>query len=1265
MEEEILMYEDFGEGYITTNYVKKIHNRNDFFEVADKAIKEIEANRYCLIAIDIEHFKLFNKWYGRKKGDEFLNQFAEILYYLEEEKQGICGYFGGDNFVILMKYNSVEFVRVQEDLNQCALDIGKRIGFLPAYGIYKLRENEESSITMYDMALLALSQVKGNFDNRCCEFNESMTSTVEEELNVISEVRGALGREEFIFYAQPKCNISNGKIIGAEALVRWEHPTKGLISPGRFIPVLEKNGFISDLDRYVWEMVCKWIRKIIDMGYRPIPISINVSRLDVVSMDVPEVLVDITEKYQIDHSLLRVEITESACIETTDTKIQGTVKRIQSAGFTVLMDDFGSGYSSLNMLKSVMIDVIKIDMKFLDISNDETQKGIGILESVVNMSNSMGIPIIVEGVETKKQEEFLLGMGCHFAQGYYYYKPMPISEFEKLLSDKDNIDYRGIYVNQSEQVHINELINVNDFSESQFNNILGAVSFFDMYKGKISITKVNDQYYNLLGTDVDYDITRARQLWENMFLSNKEYIMDLFREAEDNQIKGSTGKLRFIKYDGTSVWLNIKLFMLKAEKERIQFIGLYSEVEDNIAVDKFDDLKISKMNTMAIEDKVKIESLYGNLPCGFTIANIILDDEKTVKDFGVIYANKETEKLFNCEFVKLKRFFKKNFGSKDEEKFRQLCKDVAYDGNSFSFEIFVEETGKFLRSVFFQYRYGFMAAITTDTTKNHVLDTVVKAKIKRNTEFIYVDLERDTFNLLYPENYGLIRYGKYSDVVLKQLEVEEVLYFDKNQLIELLSVKGIRKVLKDKEDVEFIFKAKNRDSAYEWYKINLVAGERRCGLVDNVIITISKDNKEPIEEIVSVDEKDTILIVEKGSSDNRKLKRVLEEHYKVVSFNDLDSVNIYLNKRCENIVLTIIEINDEKDESYDIFKYYVKEGFSHKIPVIVLCEDSNRNCEFEEKIFNEGASEIIYSSLPDNVLSARTTKVIDMFMDNISTKQKYVGLINEYNNMQAKFDIVSKLSKRNIWEYDFRNKELCMHNNNFNSELLKLSDRFNEDKVIVNDFPNILYDKKLLDADTQQKLNDYIDSLWNNNKEQYYEIKLMSRNGKEVWVGFWSKPVVDELGKVDKLIGTYKVVTEKKQEILSMRDKHKITEFMKIDSVKEMLVNLSRNFIVDYNEEALRQWKDLLRKDEVRFTDIVKYVSEYQVSEEYKKQYLKFFNPSILINKYKGEPLVESMEYHFYRKGKLITYKCYLCLMEIDTSGDVYIFIKYADASED
>ncbi|MBQ3544055.1 MAG: EAL domain-containing protein [Lachnospiraceae bacterium] len=1254
------MNEDFGEGYITTNYVKKLHNRNDFFEVADKIIKEIENDRYCLIAIDIEHFKLFNKWYGRKKGDEFLNQFAEILYYLEEEKQGVCGYFGGDNFVILMKYGSVEFIRVQEDLNQCALDIGKRIGFLPAYGIYKIKDKEGSSITMYDMALLALSQVKGNFDNRCCEFNESMTSTVEEELNVISEVRGALGREEFIFYAQPKCNISNGKIIGAEALVRWEHPTQGLISPGRFIPILEKNGFISDLDRYVWEMVCKWIRKIIDMGYKPIPISINVSRLDVVSMDVPEVLVDITEKYQIDHSLLRVEITESACIETTDTKIQGTVKRIQSAGFTVLMDDFGSGYSSLNMLKSVMIDVIKIDMKFLDISNDETQKGIGILESVVNMSNSMGIPIIVEGVETKKQEEFLLGMGCHFAQGYYYYKPMPISEFEKLLSDKDNIDYRGIYVNQSEQVHINELINVNDFSESQFNNILGAVSFFDMYKGKISITKVNDQYYNLLGTDVDYDITKARQLWENIFLKNKEYIMELFREAEDNQIKGSAGKLRFTKYDGTSVWLNIKLFMLKAEKERIQFIGLYSEVEENITQQNVDNLKISKINSIAIEDKIKIESLYGNLPCGFTIANIILDDKKMVKDFGVIYSNKESEKLFNCEFVKLKRLFKRIFGSKDEEKFKQMCKDVAYEGNSFSFEVFVEETGKYLRSVFFQYRYGFMAAITTDTTKTHIFDTIIKTKIKENTEFLYVDLEKDTFNLLYPENYSLVKYGKYSDVILKQLETEEVLYIDKKQLIDTLSVNGIRNVLKDKDNVELLFKCKD-DDTFKWCKINLIVGERRCGTPGNVILIISKDSKGPIEDIISIDKKDTVLIVEKSDSDNSKLKNIFEKQYKVVSCNDLDSVNSILNRKCEQIILTIFEADSEQDEIYNIFKYYKNEGFVDKIPVIILCESSNRNCEFEDRVFNEGVSEIIYNSLPDNVISSRTAKVIEMFMDNLLTKQRYLGLVNEYNSLSDKFDIVSKLSKHNIWEYDFKNKELCMYNNNFNSELLKLSDKFNEEKVIINNFPDILSEKKFIDDENQQIFNDYIDSLWNNLKEKYYEIKLISQKGKDIWIGFWSKPIVDTSGKVDKLIGTYKVVTAKKQEILDMRDKIKIMEFMKIDSVKEMLVNLSRNIIVDYDDNSTKQWKEVLRKDKVRFTDIVKYVSEYQVSEEYKKQYLKFFNPSILINKYKGEPLIDSMEYQFYRKGKLITYKCYLCLMEIDTSGDIYIYIKYTD----
>ena len=273
---------------------------------------------------------------------------------------------------------------------------------------------------------------------------DEMTEEIEKELDILNESRIALERRQFYLAVQPKCRITTGKIVGAEALVRWKHPERGMIFPGQFIPVLEKNGFISDLDLYVWEEACSHIRKWMDEGIKPVPISINVSRIDMLSMDVVKELNALTDKYKIEKKYLKVEITESAYVDDGN-KVLDILQELDDAGYTLLMDDFGSGYSSLNMLKEAIVDILKIDMKFLDMKEEDAKKGLTILKSIIKMSNEMNLPIIVEGVETKEQAEFLTKMKVRYAQGYLFYRPMHVDDFEELIKDENNVDYRGIY----------------------------------------------------------------------------------------------------------------------------------------------------------------------------------------------------------------------------------------------------------------------------------------------------------------------------------------------------------------------------------------------------------------------------------------------------------------------------------------------------------------------------------------------------------------------------------------------------------------------------------------------------------------------------------------------------------------------------------------------------------------------------------------------------------------------------------------------------
>ncbi len=440
---------------ITSSY--GLFGSSQFFKTVDYRLKN-DKKEYCLIAIDIEHFKLYNKWWGRRAGDEFLADIARVLKEYEDKYEGVAAYIGGDNFAILLPNKQEIIEALTQTLSNLANERTSNVGFLPALGVYRTGSGERmDAMIMYDRATEAQARVFGNYEDRCCVYEESMTREVEQELNLIIEAKEALERKQFFLVLQPKCRINTGKIVGAEALVRWRHPAKGMISPGAFIPVLEKNGFITDLDLFVWEEVCRKIRGWEDEGIEPVPISINVSRIDMLSIDVVTELNRLMEKYKINKKFVKVEITESAYVDDAD-QVTETVHRLQQSGFTLLMDDFGSGYSSLNMLRNVVVDIIKIDMKFLDIAHDDMQKGQQILKSVINMSKEMNLPIIVEGVETQEQADFLARMNVQYAQGYLFYRPMEVPSFTELLANDDKVDHQGIYSSKMDSQHFNRMV---------------------------------------------------------------------------------------------------------------------------------------------------------------------------------------------------------------------------------------------------------------------------------------------------------------------------------------------------------------------------------------------------------------------------------------------------------------------------------------------------------------------------------------------------------------------------------------------------------------------------------------------------------------------------------------------------------------------------------------------------------------------------------------------------------------------------------------
>ena len=410
-----------------------IYNKVVFYKKAQEMLFRHPDIQFDILRINIERFKVINDLFGEEMGDRLLKHIAYSLESLDLPLY-VCGRLQSDHFVLCYSITDITCEKLVEEIKArtAEFELGYRI--ILDFGVYHVVSAEKIPVSvMCDRANMALHKVKGNYLVAYGEYDDKMRQHLVAEQAIVNEMNGALERQEFTVYLQPKYELHHDQIIGAEALVRWIHPQRGFISPGEFIPVFERNGFISKLDRYVWEETCRLLRKWLDAGHEPMPISVNVSRVDLYNCDLEEILVALLQKYNLPARLLELEITESAYMDNPH-QIVDITNRLQAKGFVILMDDFGSGYSSLNMLKDVPVDVLKIDLKFLDSKdNAVSNRGNNILNSVVLMAKWLHMPVIAEGVETKQQVDFLKQIGCDNVQGYYFSRPVSVETYEEMV----------------------------------------------------------------------------------------------------------------------------------------------------------------------------------------------------------------------------------------------------------------------------------------------------------------------------------------------------------------------------------------------------------------------------------------------------------------------------------------------------------------------------------------------------------------------------------------------------------------------------------------------------------------------------------------------------------------------------------------------------------------------------------------------------------------------------------------------------------------
>lgn len=404
-----------------------LYNREYFYEQVQSILKGNPDKDYYMVCVDIKDFKLINELFGFETGNEILIQLARTIRNLLPEDTA-CGRMESDHFAFCIGKDSYQEEKVLSGIGRLdeIFENGEYQTCIHV-GVYEIQKEDCDVSVMCDRANMAITTVKNNYECMIAYYDKGLMERVMREKQLVGEFESALEEKQFVMFLQPQV-ATDGTVLGAEALVRWIHPERGMVPPGEFIEVFENAGLIHHLDQYIWELAAQKLQKWKRNGYDNLHISVNISTKDFYYLDIYKVFTDLVEKYDISPEKLKLEITETALMMELDKQLE-LIGKLQNYGFHVEIDDFGSGYSSLNMLKDIQADVLKIDMGFLRETENHERTRI-ILGMVVDLAKKLKMTVITEGVESKEQVDYLTEVGCDMFQGYYFDRPIAVSDFE-------------------------------------------------------------------------------------------------------------------------------------------------------------------------------------------------------------------------------------------------------------------------------------------------------------------------------------------------------------------------------------------------------------------------------------------------------------------------------------------------------------------------------------------------------------------------------------------------------------------------------------------------------------------------------------------------------------------------------------------------------------------------------------------------------------------------------------------------------------------
>lgn len=413
-----------------------LYRPSEFMRRANTFLKTRRDGTWCVATVDMGHMRLFNEWHGQAEGDRVLADVGTVLKNIENGDMGVAGHWGQDDFCILIPFEHNTIHQIYSRVREAVARHDDGVGFWPSMGVYPIDSSEEITIDAQAKAMYTNQRAKNDFKERIAIFCPAEYEREVAFHRTLTEFQYALSNGRITYHLQPQVDMKTGEIIGAEALTRWIDKDSSLISPATFIPALEESSFVVTLDKYIWQGVASWLRERINRGLRVVPISLNVSRVDILACDVAEHMGALAAQNNLPPKLMRIEITETAYTGESEA-VDKLTADLHARGFSTYMDDFGTGQSTLAMLKNVNVDVIKLDRAFVPVDGDHG-RSTQIISSMLEMAHSLHLPVVVEGVETNEQANMLRQMGARYAQGFLYYRPMPAKDFEVLLDGGNN-----------------------------------------------------------------------------------------------------------------------------------------------------------------------------------------------------------------------------------------------------------------------------------------------------------------------------------------------------------------------------------------------------------------------------------------------------------------------------------------------------------------------------------------------------------------------------------------------------------------------------------------------------------------------------------------------------------------------------------------------------------------------------------------------------------------------------------------------------------